>query len=47
VLSLERRDLALTMGHYGRTASIYNLLSQAGRVGLSAYDARKEIVAIR
>ena len=26
-LSLERRDLALTLGSYGRTASIYNLLS--------------------
>ncbi|GHT95031.1 hypothetical protein FACS1894116_09900 [Betaproteobacteria bacterium] len=43
VLSLERRDLALTVGHYGRTASLYNLLSQAGRFGFSADDARAEI----
>ena len=43
VVSRERRDLALTVGHYGRTASLYNLLSQAGRFGLSAEDARKEI----
>ncbi|MCW8177164.1 type II toxin-antitoxin system HipA family toxin [Verminephrobacter aporrectodeae] len=43
VLSLERRDLALTIGDYGRTASIYNLLSQAGRFGLSAQEARGQI----
>ena len=43
VVSLERRDLALTVGDYGRTASIYNLLSQAGRFGLSGEDAREEI----
>jgi serine/threonine-protein kinase HipA len=43
LVSLERRDLALTVGSYGRTASLYNLLSQAGRFGLSAEDARKEI----
>lgn len=43
VVSLERRDLALTVGNYGRTASLYNLLSQAGRFGLSAEDARNEI----
>ena len=43
VVSLERRDLALTIGNYGRTASIYNLLSQAGRFGLSADEARGEI----
>lgn len=43
VVSLERRDLALTVGRYGRTASIYNLLSQAGRFGLSADEARGEI----
>ena len=42
-VSLERRDLALAVGHYGRTASIYNLVSQAGRFGLSAEDARSEI----
>ena len=43
VVSLERRDLALTVGHYGRTASVYNLMSQAGRFGLSVPEARAEI----
>jgi serine/threonine-protein kinase HipA len=43
VVSQERRDLALTVGNYGRTASIYNLLSQSGRFGLSAEEARREI----
>ena len=43
VVSLERRDLALTVGDHGRTASIYNLLSQAGRFGLSAEEARGQI----
>lgn len=43
VVSLERRDLALTVGNFGRTASIYNLLSQAGRFGLSTADARAVI----
>jgi serine/threonine-protein kinase HipA len=46
VVSIERRDLALTVGSYGRTASIYNLLSQAGRFGLSAEEARQEIDSI-
>lgn len=43
VVSLERRDLALSIGDHGRTASIYNLISQAGRFGLSVADARAEI----
>ena len=43
MVSVERRDLALTVGNYGRTASLYNLLSQSGRFGLSVEDARKEI----
>lgn len=43
VISQERRDLALTVGQYGRTASSYNLLSQAGRFGLAEEDARAEI----
>ena len=46
VISLERRDLALTVGDFGRTASIYNLLSQCGRFGLSIEEARKEIDGI-
>jgi serine/threonine-protein kinase HipA len=33
----------LTVGDFGRTASIYNLLSQCGRFGLSSDKARKEI----
>ena len=43
LVSLERRDLALTVGNFGRTASIYNLLSQAGRFGLTTEDARAAI----
>ena len=42
-VSLERRDLAMTIGTYGRTASIYNLLSQCERFGLSVEAARVEI----
>jgi len=43
VASLERRDLVLTVGSHGRTASIYDLLSQASRFGLSVEDACREI----
>ena len=43
LVSLERRDLAMTVGTYGRTASIYNLLSQCGQFGLTVEAARKEI----
>jgi serine/threonine-protein kinase HipA len=43
LVSLERRDLALTVGRYGRTASVYNLLSLSERFGLSAAQARFEI----
>lgn len=43
LVSLERRDLAMRLGTYGRTASIYNLLSQNERFGLTAEAARKEI----
>jgi serine/threonine-protein kinase HipA len=43
VVSLERRDLALTVGSYGRAASLYNLVSQSNRFGLSEVEARKEI----
>ena len=46
VVSLERRDLALTVGDYGRTASIYNLRSQARRFGLSTDEASAEIAKI-
>jgi serine/threonine-protein kinase HipA len=43
VVSLERRDLAMTVGSFGRTASIYNLLSRCERFGLTAEAAKKEI----
>jgi len=43
LVSLERRDLAMTIGTYGRTASIYNLLSQCERFGLTIDAARNEI----
>jgi serine/threonine-protein kinase HipA len=43
LVSLERRDLAMTVGTYGRTASIYNLLSQCERFGMAADAAKKEI----
>jgi len=43
LVSLERRDLALTVGRYGRTASLYNLLSESERFGLRADAARRVI----
>ncbi len=43
LVSLERRDLAMTIGTYGRTASIYNLLSLCERFGLTTESAREEI----
>ncbi len=46
LVSRERRDLALTVGSYGRTASVYNLLSQCARFGLTTEAARKEIDSI-
>lgn len=46
LLSLERRDLAMTIGTFGRTASVYNLLSQCERFGLPIEAARREIDAI-
>jgi serine/threonine-protein kinase HipA len=46
VVSLERRDLALTVGTHGRAGSLYNLVSQCGRFGLEEGEARKEIQRI-
>jgi len=46
LVSLERRDLAMTIGTYGRTASVYNLLSQCERFGLNIEAARKEIDSV-
>ena len=45
LVSQQRRDLALTVGHYGRTASLYNLLSQSGQFGLSDDEARRQVEA--
>jgi serine/threonine-protein kinase HipA len=43
MVSLERRGLVLTFGDFGRTASIYNLISQAGHFGLSEEVERGQI----
>lgn len=43
MIGLERRDLAMTVGTYGRTASIYNLLSRCERFGLTTESAKNEI----
>lgn len=45
-VSLERRDLAMTIGKFGRAASLYNLLSQSERFGLTPEQARSEIARI-
>jgi serine/threonine-protein kinase HipA len=42
-VSVERRDLALTVGNYGRHANAANLLSQCARFLLSKEDARRII----
>jgi serine/threonine-protein kinase HipA len=46
VVSLERRDLALTVGTHGRAAGLYNFVSQCGRFGLVEGEAREEIQRI-
>lgn len=46
VVSMERRDLALTIGSFGRTASIYNIVSECGRFGVTPEAATREIDAI-
>jgi serine/threonine-protein kinase HipA len=46
MVSMERRDLALTIGSFGRTASIYNILSGYARFGVTHEAATKEIAAI-
>jgi len=46
LVSQERRDLALTAGTFGRTASLYNLLSRCEVFGLSPDSAKHEISAI-
>jgi serine/threonine-protein kinase HipA len=46
LISLEHRDLALTVGAFGRTASIFNLVSESHRFGLSKEDARSVIDSV-
>ena len=43
LISLERRDLALEAGRYGRAASVYNLLSDCASFGLSLEQAQQVI----
>ena len=40
LVSLERRDLALEVGRFGRVASLYNLLSQCDAFGLTRDEAQ-------
>ncbi|HET7862859.1 MAG TPA: HipA domain-containing protein [Burkholderiaceae bacterium] len=40
LLSLERRDLALELGRFGRAASLYNILSQCEAFGLTKEQAQ-------
>jgi serine/threonine-protein kinase HipA len=46
MVSMERRDLALTVGKFGRTASIYNIASECTRFGVTPEAATREIDAI-
>lgn len=45
-LSQERRDLAMTVGRFGRVASLFNILSECGRFGLTEEQARAEFARI-
>jgi serine/threonine-protein kinase HipA len=40
MVSLERRDLALEVGRFGRAASLYNILSRCEAFGLTKEDAQ-------
>ncbi len=40
MVSVERRDLALEVGRFGRAASLYNILSRCDAFGLSKDEAR-------
>ena len=46
LVSQERRDLALNAGSYGRSASLYNLLSRCDVFGLSKVDAQAQVAAL-
>ena len=45
-LSQERRDLAMTVGRFGRVASLFNILSEHARFRLTEEHAREEFVRI-
>jgi serine/threonine-protein kinase HipA len=47
-VSIERRDLALTVGRYGRAACVYNLISHSKRFGLEreARSIVEEVIAV-
>ena len=46
MVSVERRDLALEAGRFGRTASLYSILSSCNAFGLSKEEARALIAAM-
>ena len=46
MVSIERRDLALEVGRFGRAASLYNILSHCDAFGLSKDEARALIDAM-
>lgn len=43
MVSVERRDLALEVGRFGRVASLYNILSRCDAFGLSKDEAKASI----
>jgi serine/threonine-protein kinase HipA len=43
MLSVERRDLALEVGRFGRAASVYNILSQCEAFGLTNAEAQVQV----
>ena len=46
MVSVERRDVALEVGRFGRAASLYNLLSQCEAFGLGVQESRASIDAM-
>jgi|CXWL01.1.fsa_nt_gi serine/threonine-protein kinase HipA len=46
MVSVERRDLALEVGRFGRAAGLYNILSQCGVFGLTREEAQVLIDAM-
>ncbi len=41
---MERRDLALEAGRYGRVASCYNLASECASFGLNLAEAQQQVI---